>query len=132
MAHTPELTRNQKFVLDALVGSKSPMSAYGLLDALRGEGLRGPPQVYRALDKLIEFGLAHRLETMNAFVACAHQHDHEGCGATAFAICNECGVVEEFCDRRITEQLSGWASDNAFRARHTTIEIRGVCRACAN
>ena len=53
-------------------------------------GLRAPLQVYRALDKLVETGLVHRLESLNAFVACAHKHCHDDC-ASAFAICEKCG-----------------------------------------
>ena len=88
-----DLTRNQSLVFDALVGSDGPLSAYTLLDRLREHGFRAPLQVYRALDKLVEFGMVHRLESLNAFVACAHAsesccHDH---GTVAFAICNSCG-----------------------------------------
>jgi Fe2+ or Zn2+ uptake regulation protein len=55
------------------------MSAYDILDRLRGSGLRSPLQIYRALGPLTEQGLVHRLESLSAFVACAHPHD-PGCG----------------------------------------------------
>ena len=47
------LTKNQEMVLGALNDAKSPMSAYAILDELRDEGFRAPPQVYRALEKLV-------------------------------------------------------------------------------
>ena len=75
--HHPELTKHQTLVLSALSREESPASAYTLLAHLQAEGLRAPQQVYRALDKLIEYGLVHRVETMNSFVACAHPHDHQ-------------------------------------------------------
>src|SRR5665647_1791430 len=87
------LTRNQHLVLDALTGAEAPLSAYGILDQVRAEGIRAPLQVYRALEKLQQMGLAHRLESLNAFIACAHAHDHPG-GITAFAICEGCGRVD--------------------------------------
>ncbi|MCB1460156.1 MAG: transcriptional repressor, partial [Nitratireductor sp.] len=66
------LTRNQLLVLNALVAAGGPLSAYGILDQLREEGFRAPLQVYRALEKLVDQGKVHRLESLNAFVACSH------------------------------------------------------------
>src|SRR5690606_5865135 len=62
-----DLTRNQELVLGALNGSGGRLSAYDILDRVRGKGIRAPLQVYRALDKLVERGLAHRLESLSAF-----------------------------------------------------------------
>jgi len=59
--------------MDLLKNNKVPLSAYDILDKLHDFGFRAPLQVYRALDKLIELGLVHRLETLNAFVACQHK-----------------------------------------------------------
>jgi Fur family zinc uptake transcriptional regulator len=71
--HAPvDLTKNQSLVMGALTNSDGPLSAYTILDQLRDHGFRAPLQVYRALDKLVEFGLVHRLESLNAFVACRH------------------------------------------------------------
>lgn len=136
MPSARDLTRNQSLVLDRLTRAEAPVSAYGLLDQLREEGLRAPLQVYRALDKLVELGLAHRLESLNAFVACAHAHDHAAPaaahpgGTTAFAICENCGRVDEFSDAQVQQRLAGWADDAGFRPRLTTIELRGRCRDC--
>lgn len=127
-AHAPALTRHQSLVLDALSGA-GPASAYVLLDRLREHGFRAPLQVYRALDKLIGLGLVHRLETQNAFVACAHPHDHAS-GVAAFAICESCGKVDEFSDAVAERRLKGWARDHSFKLEKTTIELRGTCAAC--
>lgn len=130
--HTHELTRNQTLVLNALSGAGSPQSAYDILDRLRGDGFRAPLQVYRALEKLIEFGLVHRLESINSFVACSTPHDHEAHqhGVTAFAICDSCGNVAEFHDQAIEHRLQEWQKASHFRPAKTTIEIRGTCKAC--
>lgn len=129
MAHAPELTRHQTLVLDALARAEGPASAYALLDQLREEGLRAPPQVYRALEKLIEYGLVHKLESLNSFVACAHPHEHRH-GLIAFAICDTCGQVSEFSDAAIEKRLKGWADANSFRIGSTAIEVRGTCAGC--
>lgn len=134
MAQAQELTRNQALVLGALSDKVSPISAYGLLDDLRDQGLRNPNQVYRALDKLVEYGLVHRLESLNAFVACAHPHEHgqrHHHGLIAFAICESCGQAEEFSDAEVEKRLKGWSQDHAFRLSRAIIELRGTCGACA-
>lgn len=129
MASTPNLTRNQSLVLKALAGAEGPLSAYAILDRLREEGLRAPLQVYRALDKLQGYGLVHRLESLNAFVACSHPHAEEN-GMTAFAICQSCGDVVEFHDAQILERLGAWSARNSFSPTRTTVEIRGNCARC--
>lgn len=133
MVHAHELTKNQTLVLDALSRAEGPLSAYSLLDRLREQGFRAPLQVYRALDKLIEFGLVHRLESLNSFVACAHPHDHahgHRHGLIAFAICESCNQVDEFSDAMVEKRLKGWADDHSFKLSKTTIELRGTCANC--
>lgn len=133
MAHSHQvpvdLTRNQELVLGALSAAPGPLSAYDILDRLRDAGLRAPLQVYRALDKLVERGLAHRLESISAFVACADTLCHRK-GLIAFAICSDCGKVDEFADSLIEERLGGWAGAQNFKVERTTMEIRGKCGAC--
>lgn len=129
-SNLPKLTRNQAFVFETLRGADGPLSAYTILDALRSDGFRAPLQVYRALDKLVELGLVHRLESLNAFVACDHP-DGDRHGAIAFAICEDCGRVEEFGDTEITDRLGNWARAEKFRLDKTIIELRGTCQSCA-
>ncbi|MBA5777170.1 transcriptional repressor [Stappia sp. F7233] len=130
MTETPMLTKNQSLVFKTLSRADGPMSAYTILDQLRDDGFRAPLQVYRALDKLIDYGLIHRLECLNAFVACAHPHCHTA-GVIAFAICEDCGQVNEFSDDVVADRLGAWAHDHHFAAAKTTIEIRGRCAGCA-
>lgn len=130
--HQPQpadLTKNQSLVLDALADANGPLSAYSILDLLRDHGLRAPLQVYRALDKLVEAGLVHRLESLNAFVACRHPscEDHE---TTAFMICETCGQVSEFTDPALARRLKALATETGFRVSRSTVELRGLCQAC--
>jgi Fur family zinc uptake transcriptional regulator len=126
-----KLTRNQGLVLSVLEGAGQPLSAYGILDRLRDEGLKAPLQVYRALDKLVEAGRVHRLESMNAFVVCCHSnHAHIHPRVTAFEICDACGKVSEFHDEALEDALMEHARHSRFKNRTAAIEIRGICRAC--
>lgn len=124
-----DLTRNQTLVFDTLQGADAPLTAYNILDRLNGEGLRAPLQVYRALDKLLDLGMVHRLESLNAFVACRHP----GCAtheAVAFAICDDCGNVAEITDSALVDALDTITSTADFKPRKTTVEMRGLCHAC--
>jgi Fur family zinc uptake transcriptional regulator len=125
----PELTRNQSLVLQTLEAAGGPLTAYNILDRLNGEGLRAPLQVYRALDKLLEHGSVHRLESLNAFVACSHP-DCGGHETVAFTICDKCGRVTELTDSKLVNSLRELTGGAEFAARKTTVEIRGLCRAC--
>ena len=124
------LTHNQELVLGALAHAEWPLSAYDILDRLRDDGLRAPLQVYRALEKLTERGLAHRLESLNAFVCCADADCHRT-GSSAFAICERCGKVEEFAERAIEKRLQDWSKGTGFVPSRMTIELRGLCAGCA-
>lgn len=128
-AEKTDLTRNQALVFETLEDAETPLTAYNILDQLNGQGLRAPLQVYRALDKLVEFGLVHRLESLNAFVACRHP----GCDshtAVAFAICEKCGKVSEITDAALVSSLKSLTVGAGFVPRKTTVEIRGLCSQC--
>lgn len=124
-----DLTKNQSLVMGALTRSEGPLSAYTILDQLRDEGFRAPLQVYRALDKLVEFGLVHRLESLNAFVACRHP-GCDGHETIAFMICKTCGQVNEITDEPLARRLKQLATEAGFGLRKSTVELRGVCGEC--
>ena len=125
-------------IMGELAASRRPLSAYDLLDRLRPTGVAAPLTVYRALDKLIKSGKVHRIESLNAFVACrsGEHHDHapeaeDPRGRTVgFAICDRCGTVEEFVDEELSRRLERNLSDRRFRPRAGAIEVHGVCAAC--
>ena len=126
-----KLTKNQSLVFGALSKSGGPLSAYAILDELRDEGFRAPLQVYRALEKLVGQGLVHKLESMNAFVACAHPDDKcAGHGMTAFAICDVCGNVIEFHHHEMEHALQEHLDRKGFEMERAVVEIRGKCAQC--
>jgi len=128
---SPELTKNQSLVFHVLSKADGPLSAYTILDQLRDEGFRAPLQVYRALDKLLGYGIIHRLESLNAFVACAHPQCHKH-DLIAFAICEKCTQVTEFSDSAIENLVGAWSLQNDFKVSNTTLELRGLCAKCAD
>jgi Fur family transcriptional regulator, zinc uptake regulator len=115
-------------IVEALRGAVRPISAYELIDELREKATLAPQTVYRSLDRLIADGRAHRLESLNAFVACRHP-SHEG--AVVFAICNDCGFVTEFDEPEAVARLGAWAKTAKFAVDQMTLELRGRCRSCA-
>ena len=70
-------------ILEALMASPRPLSAYDLIATIGPQVPASPPTIYRALKKLISDGKVHRIESLNAFVACRHSrcaepdHEHE-------------------------------------------------------
>ncbi len=122
------LSQTQERVLALLVAAGKPLSAYDLLHLLRHEGVNAPPTVYRALDRLVRDGLAHRIESLNAFVACSRPHHQD---MASFAICDACGVVAEFGDGELQSRLEALSERTGFQAERTTVELRGRCAACA-
>ena len=129
MTNSSDLSNNERLVMDVLGRETGPVSAYMILDKLRGSGFRAPLQVYRALDKLIGMGRVHRLESLNAFIACSHM-SCEKIGVTAFVICDRCEHVQEVCDDSVSLFLKGLAEKTNFKASKTSIELHGVCDAC--
>jgi Fur family transcriptional regulator, zinc uptake regulator len=123
------LSATQERVLALLSEAGKPLSAYDLLNLLRGEGVNAPPTVYRALDRLMRDGLAHRIESLNAFVACNQPHHRE---LAAFAICDHCGKVSEMMDHDLEGRLFAAAGRTGFHASKATVELHGHCARCAD
>lgn len=130
-AESRQITDKQQIVLDALVKSEVPLSAYALLDQLREDGFRAPLQIYRALEKLIEAGVVHRLESLNAFVACSHTGcESETPHTVLFAICELCGGVREESDLSLYKTLSALSKRANFSLNSSVIELKGKCAEC--
>ncbi|KAA5607002.1 transcriptional repressor [Roseospira marina] len=131
----PALTRNQALVLATLEAAATPLGAYAVLDRLRDDGLKAPAQIYRALSALQDKGLVHRLECLNAFVACRHVHDPAEDGAppgpAVFVICDHCSATRELTDPVIGGQIERLARNQGFGLHTSSIEVRGLCAACS-
>ncbi len=129
MSDNQRLTKNQKVVLQALSKARKPMSAYEVLEQskVRAQGLTAPVTIYRALDKLQALELVHRIDSMNAYVAC-NQGPHDE--PVVFMICRDCRKTVELHARECGEMLTKLASDAAFQVANIKIEVAGTCNAC--
>jgi Fur family zinc uptake transcriptional regulator len=122
------LTPVRRRILELVWASHDPVGAYGLLDRLAAEGIKAvPPTVYRALDFLLEHGLVHRLERLNAFVGCTHT---SGPHTAQFLICTSCRRVAELDDPAIGHSLGDAAAKRGFVVTRQTVEVEGLCAAC--
>lgn len=118
----------QSEVLALLRRRSKPLSAYEILARLnRKNGKLAPPTIYRALAALIEQGRVHRIESINAFIACQSQgHAH----ASVLSICDDCGAVEEHNDDALLRNLSALTERSGFNPSHHIIEVHGRCTDC--
>jgi Fur family zinc uptake transcriptional regulator len=125
------LTDIRRRVLALILGSDEPVGAYMLLDRLKADKANATPNtVYRALEFLREHALVHKLERLNAFVGCCEGGEH-GHHAVQFLICVNCGTVAELEDHGISHSVATAAAAAGFRPRHATVEVDGLCAACA-
>ena len=123
------LTPLRADVLRLVADSKRPVKAYDLLDHIReSKAASAPPTVYRALDFLLENGFIHKLESINAFVACHHPSVRH---TVPFLICDNCHTAIEMEDERIGRSLDEKARALGFTPQSQTLEVHGLCAKCA-
>ena len=123
------LTRNQQIVFDIINKSSEPLKAYTILSNVQKKGIKAPPQVYRALDKLIEMGKIHKIESKNAFVACQNSSCNVS-KATAFSICESCEEVTEISNSKISKYLSNFEDNTGMTYKKYNLEFFGLCKKC--
>lgn len=128
------LTPLRRQVLELVLDADAPVGAYALLDRLKATRPgAAPPTVYRALDFLLEQGLIHKLERLNAYIGCTdaghgqahgHHHPHQ------FLICRTCGATVEMTDRGVAHAIEAAARRAGFALAEATVEIEGTCARC--
>ena len=124
-----QFTPVRRRTLEILLEGHRAMGAYDVLDVLRGEGFGAqPPVAYRALDFLVSNGFAHRIERLNAFVACSQPGESH---APAFLICRSCEAVSEAASDPMRGTLGKAASTAGFVIENAVVEARGLCPRCA-
>lgn len=121
------LTKNQKIVLNLLQNSGEALKAYSILDSLKKEGLKSPLQIYRALDKLVELGKIHKIESKNSFIVC----NNSNCASnTVFAICERCGNVKEIKNSKLSEGVKELVKKNRMNVTRYNLEFFVLCKSC--
>lgn len=127
--HQQRFTEPRAAVLSIILASKKPLGAYDILKQL-GKTIDNPkpPTAYRAIEFWQEHGFIHRIESMNAYVACEAGHQHQG---SQFMICEECGDVTETHLCTLPQPLQDSALKNTFTPSRWSLEIHGVCAQCS-
>lgn len=124
------LTPIRRQVLRILLERRRSIKAYELLELIRAaQAGAAPPTVYRALDFLVEQGLAHRLDATNAWTAC---HDAGGDPHDLLVVCTGCGIVAEVSDPGLNQQLADKVAQTGFTLSGYETELRALCQRCRN
>ncbi|MFN3815775.1 Fur family transcriptional regulator [Brevundimonas sp.] len=121
------MTEPRRRVLELLLASGEPVKAYDLIAAYGADGQAAkPPTVYRALEFLERQGLAHRIASISAYVACSHgERSH----AAAFLICDCCGAAVEVSPPAMAG-LGEPAAEHGYVLERVAIEGHGLCPEC--
>ena len=115
-------------VLEFIANASGPSKAYTLLEQLRSEhDSAAPPTVYRALEFLLENGFVHKVESINAFVACPHPG---GTHLAQFLVCDQCGSAIELEGEMLPKLFTELAVAQRFSAERLVVEVHGRCSNC--
>lgn len=125
------LTPLREQVLQLVWQSHRPLGAYAILDLLAERSAEGkrqaPPTVYRALEFLLEHGLIHRINSLNAFIGCSQPRaEHH----SQFLICQHCKSAVEIVDTTLDKSIEALAQRARFTPSGTFVEITGLCSSC--
>ena len=112
-----------------LENAKEPLKAYKILFDTQKKGITAPPQVYRALDKLIEIGKVHKIESKNSYIACTHKNCNSSTN-TAFLICETCDHVSELTQKNLPSYFAKQSEQADFKYAKHNLEIYGICKYC--
>ena len=122
------LTPVRRKTLEILLQEHRAVGAYEMLDHLRQAGFGSqPPVAYRALEFLVANGLAHKIERLNAFIACTHS---DATHSPAFLICRLCHCVAEAQSTHLGGAFIDTAQTVGFQIEQTMIEAEGICPSC--
>jgi len=123
-----EFTKTRRKVLELLLEDHRPMGAYEILDKLAEQGMSSkPPVAYRALGFLVDHGFAHRIEKLNAYVACTYPGPNH---SAAFLICGKCKTVAETDPFSIVNNVLAPNAISGFTPHSILVEVDGVCATC--
>ena len=123
------LSKNQQIIFDIIDKSSEPLKAYAILFNVQKKGIKAPLQVYRALDKLVEIGKIHKIESRNAFIACQNSSCQIS-KATAFSICEVCEKISEISNSKLSKYLSNFSDNTGMKYSKYNLEFFGLCKKC--
>lgn len=127
------LTSLRKQILSLIWQNHQPVGAYDLIEQLAENSQRkvAPPTVYRSLDFLLEMGLIHRINSLNAFIGCPNptvnsEQQHQ----CYFFICKTCRTATEYQEPAVFEAIQSVAAQQSFAIEDACMELIGVCKTC--
>ena len=123
------LTKNQQIIFNLIDKSSEPLKAYTILSNVQKKGIKAPLQVYRALDKLVEIGKIHKIESKNSFIACQNSSCQLS-KAIAFSICESCEKVTEISNSNLSKYLSNFKDKAGMKYKKYNLEFFGLCKKC--
>jgi len=123
------LTSLREQVLELVWQSHKPLGAYTLMEMLAQASTRrvAPPTVYRALDFLLDEGLIHRINSLNAFIGCPSPNQKH---QSHFLICQNCNVAVELDNSQLNQSIFDAAANAGFSVASHSVEINGLCPGC--
>ncbi len=129
------LTEKRKRILEVLLSSLTPLSAYEVADVYNStsESNMPPMSVYRILDFLESEQLVHKLSSANKYVACSHiacDHKHQ---IPQFLICSSCQNVKEIAiSKSIIDELDQQVVDAGYKLMNSQLELQCLCERCTH
>lgn len=152
-----KLTALRQQVLLLIWENHKPLGAYTLIEQLAEKTQRriAPPTVYRSLEFLLELGLIHRINSLNAYIGCTQPHMHQTPSDPAqsnqshtdlshskqthssrvdrrnyFLICKKCHDTQEILDTSLSEKIETVSQSFKFLPQEQWLEITGLCEEC--
>ncbi len=131
-----KLTELREQVLLLIWKNHKPLGAYTLIEQLSEQTQRriAPPTVYRTLEFLLDLGLIHRINSLNAYIGCTHPHSHQGNKVhqhNYFLICKKCHHTQELIDKDLSNKIQSLSQNFNFTAQDQWLEITGLCQECS-
>jgi Fur family zinc uptake transcriptional regulator len=134
-----KLTKLRQQVLLLIWENHKPLGAYTLIDQLAEKTQRriAPPTVYRTLEFLLELGLIHRINSLNAYIGCTQPHMHQNQSDQLidehnyFLICQKCHDTQEILDASLSKKIEMVSLSYKFTPQQQWLEITGLCEECS-
>ncbi|MDR2055313.1 MAG: transcriptional repressor [Desulfovibrio sp.] len=122
------LTSLRRSILEILVAADFPVKAYDIIEYMRDKGKRvTPASIYRTLDFLLQNGLVHRVNSLNAYIPCTGKHSNH---ILLMFICSECQKTTEIDDQTLYDSMQSRLEELGMSLQGGCIEIQGTCKEC--
>ena len=126
--HQYRFTDPRRQVLEVLLSHPDAVGAYDIIKSLSTkEHPVKPPTVYRAIEFWIQQGFVHKIESINAYIACCHHDSHQH---SLIMICDDCHEVNEVALDQLPSSIKDTLRSYQFTLKKSVMEITGYCKTC--